>query len=103
MILIQINRQRWFGRLTSLKMVKVTPISTISSRLDKKFPKVRNIHVKNASFLPKTKPKVENVGKDSWIVRCFKEFAANTALHGYNHIVRAETSKWERYIFSIFI
>lgn len=34
-----------------------------------------------------------------WVSRCFKEFAANTALHGYNHIVREDTAPWERYCY----
>lgn len=71
-------------------MVKVKPISTISSRVDNKLTKVKKIHVQPIPVKKKT------VVRDSWLMRCFKEFAQNTALHGYNHIVRADTSKWER-------
>lgn len=73
-------------------MVKVIPISTISDRVSKNVLKVRKIHVKQ-SKLPKN-PK--SIPKESWLQRCFKEFAENTALHGYNHIVRENSTKWER-------
>lgn len=75
-------------------MVKVVPISTISDQVSKSSAKVKKIHghVKQSKFLKS----VKKVQKDSWIVRCFNEFAENTALHGYNHIVREDSSKWER-------
>lgn len=33
----------------------------------------------------------------SWFKRAFHEFANNTVLHGYNHIVDDNASKYERY------
>lgn len=39
----------------------------------------------------------------SWISRSFKEFASNTALHGYNHIVRDDTAAWERYDYFVYL
>lgn len=33
----------------------------------------------------------------SWFKRAFREFADNTVLHGYNHIVDDNASKYERY------
>lgn len=73
-------------------MVKVVTIPTISSRVDKKFPKVRRLTVQNTVIQSQAKEKQQ----PHWIVRCFKEFAANTALHGYIHIVRPGASKSER-------
>lgn len=75
-------------------MVKVVPIPTISSRLDKNFHKVRRIKVQNGVIPFESQAKEKQ--QEHWIVRCFKEFAANTALHGYIHIVRPGASKWER-------
>lgn len=74
------------------KMVKVIPISTISDRVSKSVPKVRKIYVKQSKLTKTSKP----TPKQSWLHRCFNEFAANTALHGYNHIVRENSTKWER-------
>ena len=34
---------------------------------------------------------------EHWVWRIFKEFASSTALHGYNHIVREDTARWERF------
>lgn len=66
-------------------MVKVIP--TISL----------NVNDTAAIAVPKTNIRNNNKTKaKSWIVRCFKDFAANTALHGYNHIVREDASTWER-------
>lgn len=62
-------------------MVKVVP--TISS----------NVNDKAVLSVSPLKPKSK---AQSWIVRCFKDFAANTALHGYSHIVREDASMWER-------
>lgn len=35
-------------------------------------------------------------GKLAWFKRTFQEFAVNTVLHGYNHIVQANVTKYER-------
>lgn len=75
-------------------MVKVAPIPTISSRMDKNFPKVKGLKVQNAVIQSESEAKEKQ--QQHWIVRCFEEFAANTALHGYIHIVRPGASKWER-------
>lgn len=78
-------------------MVKVlpVPISTISGRVYNNASKVRKIHVKPSKSLRKSKNSKSD-SEESWLVRCFKEFAKNTALHGYNHIVREDSTKWER-------
>lgn len=72
-------------------MVKVYPmkISTISGRIHNN-TKRKKIDVKPT---PKNS---KSIREESWLVRCFKEFAENTALHGYNHIVREDSTKWER-------
>lgn len=75
-------------------MIKVAPIPTISSRVDQNFPKVKRLKLRNA-VIP-TEKSTKGKPKPHWIVRCFKDFAANTALHGYIHIVRPGASKWER-------
>lgn len=62
-------------------MVKVIP--SISANLD------------DSAIVKKNSDKLKDNTK-SWISRCFNDFASNTALHGYNHIVREDTSKWER-------
>lgn len=72
-------------------MVKVVPIRTISERVSNNLLKIKRVHVKSARL---SKPKKAN--DESWFVRYFKEFATNTALHGYNHIVREDSTKWER-------
>lgn len=73
-------------------MVKAVPISIISDRVDSNPIKVRKIRVKSQEQLKNE----ESSKKGSIITRTFKEFAANTALHGYNHIVRDGTTKWEK-------
>lgn len=75
-------------------MVKVVPIPTISSRVDENFSNVRRLRVQNFAIQSESQAKEKQ--QQHWIVRCFKEFAANTALHGYIHIVRPGASKWER-------
>lgn len=47
-----------------------------------------------AAFNKKVQP--EKFEFKIWMKRSFKEFATNTALHGYNHIVREDTAMWER-------
>lgn len=54
--------------------------------------KVRKIRVK--SLEKSTQEKSSN--EESLVARTFREFASNTALHGYNHIVREGTTKWEK-------
>lgn len=44
---------------------------------------------------------VKKYPKWTWFKKTFQEFAANTVLHGYNHIVQADTSKYEKYDDSI--
>lgn len=77
------------------RMVKVIPIPTISGRVSHKVFKVKRARVKSAR-LSKLSSRPKNSAGESWVVRYFKEFAANTALHGYNHIVREDSTKWER-------
>lgn len=78
------------------KMVKVViPIPTISDRVGHKVFKVKRAQVKLAK-LSKLSSRPKKLEGESWVVRYFKEFAANTALHGYNHIVREDSTKWER-------
>lgn len=67
-------------------MVKVIP--TLSASV---YANDKGSIVAPPSGIAKTNSKAK-----SWIVRCFKDFAANTALHGYNHIVREDASNWER-------
>lgn len=69
-------------------MAKALPIPTVSSRIK---PKKIQVNAIKELTTDKAKTKI-----DSWIVRCFNDFARNTALHGYNHIVREDTSKWEK-------
>lgn len=75
-------------------MVKVVPIPTISSRADKNVPKGRRLNVQNAAI--QSESQAQEKEQQHWAVRCFKEFAMNTALHGWVHIVRPGSSKWER-------
>lgn len=75
-------------------MVKVVPIPAISSRVDKNFSNVRRLKAQN--FAIQSEYQAKEKQQQHWIVRCFEEFAANTALHGYIHIVRPGASKWER-------
>lgn len=75
-------------------MVKVvTPIPTISERVTKKVRKVKRIQVKQAKSSKLLLQPTCKVEEECWIVRCFKEFASNTALHGYNHIVREDSTR----------
>lgn len=73
-------------------MVKVLPIPTISGRVGSSPLKVRKIRVKPLE--KSTQEKSSN--EESLVARTFREFASNTALHGYNHIVREGTTKWEK-------
>ncbi|XP_055295176.1 sodium channel protein Nach-like [Sitodiplosis mosellana] len=84
-------------------MVKVLPISTISDRVHNSTIKVRRFHVKPSLKLPRLSKHSKTTGDKSWFVRCFKEFAENTALHGYNHIVREESTKGERIAWIIIV
>lgn len=62
-------------------MVKIITVSEKVSPL----PNVKKIAFKRSS------------GLKDWILKSFKDFASNTALHGYNHIVREGIATWERY------
>lgn len=75
-------------------MVKlITPtISTVSGRVHNKVLKANRIHVKPTRSLNK----VKTITEESWLAKHFKEFASNTALHGYIHIVREDSTKCER-------
>lgn len=77
------------------KMVKVVPIATISDRVAMNSVQMKNVHLKKPK-IRKTLKNSKSKRQESWIVKSFKEFAANTALHGYNHIVREDATKWER-------
>lgn len=71
----------------------VTPfIPTISREINGTELKAKKIYVEASKRMNK-KSKMQ---KTSWIWQHFKEFSANTALHGYNHIVRNDTTKCER-------
>lgn len=73
-------------------MVKVVvPIQTVSERVSKNAVKINRIRKK-----PVRVTREKKSYEESWYVRYFKEFASNTALHGYNHIVRENSTKWER-------
>lgn len=76
-------------------MVKVSPmpIATISNRIHNNTLRGRKVKVKPSSKLSKN---TKSVRKESCLMRCLKEFAKNTALHRYNHIVREDSTKWER-------
>ncbi|XP_031617478.1 sodium channel protein Nach-like [Contarinia nasturtii] len=74
-------------------MVKVTSVQTISGRVQSKWMKVKKVHVNSQSKIGKC---TKTVPEESCLARRFKEFASNTALHGYNHIVREDSTKWER-------
>lgn len=85
-----------------------------TSILLKMFQKVQVIRILNRMKAPhsqhtinpkqKSEKVVVNVKKYpkwTWFKKTFQEFAANTVLHGYNHIVQADTSKYEKYDDSI--
>lgn len=72
----------------------VTPsIPTISQEISGKELKVKKIQVKALKPTINKKPKIQKI---AWIWQHFKEFSENTALHGYNHIVRNDSTKCER-------
>lgn len=76
-------------------MVKLVPssIPTISRQISDKEFNFKKIQVKAAI---KRIDKRSTIEKTSWIWQHFKDFSANTALHGYNHIVQNDTTKCER-------
>lgn len=74
----------------------VTPsIPTLSREISDRELKAKKIQVK-ALKPTTTHKKTKAQKKIAWISQHFKEFSANTALHGYNHIVRNESTKCER-------
>lgn len=73
----------------------VTPlIPTISHEISAQVHNIKKIQLKALKHnATNKKPKTQKV---AWIWKHFKEFSANTALHGYNHIVRNNSTKCER-------
>lgn len=72
-------------------MTKLATIPTVSERI----PTVDSLKKAKADAVKNTK-EPNKFDFKTWIKRSFNEFAANTALHGYNHIVRQDTAQWER-------
>uniref|UniRef100_A0A1B0DEK4 Uncharacterized protein n=1 Tax=Phlebotomus papatasi TaxID=29031 RepID=A0A1B0DEK4_PHLPP len=71
--------------MTSVKQIKVTPIESISSKIELK---------------PVQKPE-KSVHPVRWLIRRFKYFCRVTALHGFGHIVREDTGLAEKIFWAI--
>lgn len=72
--------------MTSVKRIKVTPIESISSKIELK---------------PAQKPEKSSVHPVRWLIRRFKYFCTVTALHGFGHIVREDTGLAEKIFWAI--
>lgn len=47
--------------------------------------------------------KVSEPPDTHWIRNSFRQFCNNTALHGYNYIVRDDTAQWERIAWTVIV
>ncbi|GAB0086898.1 sodium channel protein Nach [Sergentomyia squamirostris] len=75
--------------MTTVKRIEVTPIETISSKLDPE------------KFALGKRDEISFHDPLRWFLKRFKHFCSVTALHGFGHIVREDTSLGERIFWAL--